>query len=43
MPKPNRNDCKNGKQIDLLVKGARSSVQQTQKFSKQQNLNKTSE
>ena len=27
MPKPNRNDCNNGKQTDLLVKGARSAVQ----------------
>ena len=27
MPKPNRNNCKNGKQTDLLVQGARSAVQ----------------
>ena len=27
MPKPNRNDCKNGKQTDLLVLGARSDAQ----------------
>ena len=27
MPKPNRNDCKNGKQTDLLVQGSKSAVQ----------------
>ena len=27
MPKPNKNDCKNGKQTDLLVQGARSAVE----------------
>ena len=27
MPKPNRNDYKNGKQADLLIQGARSAVQ----------------
>ena len=27
MPKPNRNDCKNGKQTNLLVQSAISAVQ----------------
>ena len=27
MPKPNKNDCKNGKQTDLLVQDAKSAVQ----------------
>ena len=27
MPKPKRNDCKNGKQTDLLVQGSKSAVQ----------------
>ena len=30
MPKPNRNDCKNGKQTNLPVQGARSVVQKSQ-------------
>ena len=30
MPKPNRNDCKNGKQTNLLVQGTRSAVQKPQ-------------
>ena len=30
MPKPNRNGCKNGKQTNLLVQGARSAVQKSQ-------------
>ena len=30
MPKPNRNDCKNGKQTDLLEQGARSAVEKSQ-------------
>ena len=29
MPKPNRNHCKNGKQTNLLVQGARSAAQIT--------------
>ena len=31
MPKPNRNDCKNGRQTDLLVRGAKSAVQNPKK------------
>ena len=27
MPKPSRNDCKNGKQTDLLVQGSKSAAQ----------------
>ena len=27
MPNPNRNDCKNGRQTDLLVQGAESAAQ----------------
>ena len=27
MPKPNKNDCKNGKKTDLPVQGARSAVE----------------
>ena len=27
MPKPNRNDCKNGKKFDLLVQVSKSDVQ----------------
>ena len=30
MPKPKRNGCKNGKQTDLLVQGARNAVQKSQ-------------
>ena len=30
MPKPNRNRCKNGKQTNLLIQGARSAVQKSQ-------------
>ena len=30
MPKPNRTNCKNGKQTDLLVQGARSAAQKSQ-------------
>ena len=30
MPKRNRNDCKNGKQTDLLVDGIRSAAQKSQ-------------
>ena len=30
VPKSNRNDCKNGKQINLLVKDARKAVQKSQ-------------
>ena len=30
MPKPNRNGCKNTKQTNLLVEGARSGVQKSQ-------------
>ena len=30
MAKPNKNDCKNGKQANLLVQGARSNVQKLQ-------------
>ena len=30
MPKPNRNNCKNGKQTNLLVQGGRSAVQKSQ-------------
>ena len=30
MPKPNRNGCKNGKQTNLLIQGARSAVQKSQ-------------
>ena len=30
MPKPNRNDCKNGKQTYLPVQCARSAVQKSQ-------------
>ena len=31
MPKPNRNACKNGKQTNLLVHGARNAIQKSQK------------
>ena len=31
MPKPNRNGCKNGKQTNLLVQGARGAVQNPKK------------
>ena len=30
MPKPNKNDYKNGKQTNLLVQGARSAAQKSQ-------------
>ena len=30
MAKPNKNDCENGKQANLLVQGARSDVQKLQ-------------
>ena len=30
MLKPNRNGCKNGKETNLLVQGARSAVQKSQ-------------
>ena len=30
MPKPNRTNCKNGRQTDLLVQGARSAAQKSQ-------------
>ena len=30
MSKPNKNDCKNGKQTNLLVQGDRSAVQKSQ-------------
>ena len=30
MPKPNRNNCKNGKQTNLVVEGTRSAVQKSQ-------------
>ena len=50
MPKPNRNGCKNGKQTNLLVPSARSTVQKSQTtvdtkkiLSKQQSLYHTSE
>ena len=49
MPKPNRNDCKNGKQTNLLVQGTRSAVQKSQvtvdtkTLSKQQSMYHTSE
>ena len=49
MPKWTRNNCKNGKQTSLLVKGARSAKQKyqttvcTSKLSKQQSFYHTSE
>ena len=30
MPKQNRNECKNGKQTNLLIQGARRAVQKFQ-------------
>ena len=49
MPKRTRNNCKNGKQTSLVVKGARSVKQKSQttvytsKCSKQQSFYHTSE
>ena len=41
IPKPNRNDCKNGKQTNLLVQAARSAVQKPQVTVDTQNSQQT--